>query len=47
MSDQSTNTDVNIPLGIPFVGGSDDPSDLIGTDEENNDESQENGDPGV
>jgi hypothetical protein len=44
---QSNNGGVDIPLGIPFVGGSDDPSELVGVDQENNSESQESGDPGL
>jgi hypothetical protein len=42
------NADVDIPLGIPFVGGSDDPSELVGAAKDGeNSESSESGDPGV
>jgi hypothetical protein len=42
------NGDVEIPVGIPFVGGSDDPSELIGASPpEDGEDSVESGDPGV
>jgi hypothetical protein len=37
-----------IPIGLPFVGGSDDPTSLIGLEpEEGGAESTENVDPGI
>jgi hypothetical protein len=48
MSDSSDRPD--IPIGVPFVGGSDDPSDLVGINEDEMDEeakSEEGGDPGL
>jgi hypothetical protein len=46
----SDNDKAHIPIGVPFVGGSDDPSDLVGLfddDEEDGEESEEGGDPGI
>jgi hypothetical protein len=42
------NNDVEIPIGIPFVGGSDDPAELIGSSSSGDgEESAESGDPGI
>jgi hypothetical protein len=48
MSDQNNDVDldVEIPLGLPFVGGSDDPTELIGIESDGS-QSGESGDPGV
>jgi hypothetical protein len=48
MSDSSNAPD--IPIGVPFVGGSDDPSECVGIKEEEMDDevkSGEGGDPGL
>lgn len=45
----SDNDKAHIPIGFPFVGGSDDPSELVGLndDDEDREESEEGGDPGI
>jgi hypothetical protein len=44
------NDNVNLPLGVPFMGGSDDPSDIVGTEGEEEggeDQSCDDMNPGV
>lgn len=45
----SDSNDVNLPIGVPFIGGSDDPFDLVGISDgkEYGETSEEGGDPGV
>jgi hypothetical protein len=48
MSDENSKPD--IPIGLPFVGGSDDPSDLVGLSDDELPEgakAEEGGDPGL
>jgi hypothetical protein len=49
MSDSCDSTP-DIPIGVPFAGGSDDPSELVGINAEemgDGTKSEEGGDPGV
>jgi hypothetical protein len=42
------DNDPSLPLGVPFVGGSDNPADIVGSPSEDGEESStENADPGV
>jgi hypothetical protein len=45
---EGDDEEVYIPIGLPFVGGSDDPSDYIGLDiKDGDDKGEEKSDPGV
>jgi hypothetical protein len=43
-----SENDPSLPLGVPFIGGSDDPSEVVGSpDDSGEDTSTESVDPGI